>query len=170
MAYDYKSHFPAIGQFDKNACWAASISWWLQVMAHGFYKRKWLTQTDLITKFDSLCEEDGSMSVANIRKVCENAEVRITLKYIAPAVLVSDYKHISEPVVVIFNYPKVGGTHMNVIFNRDGDNIQCMEPYYPYPGVDGKRTGQILTRPITFFGSTGQIGIGYLAPGEKAAE
>jgi hypothetical protein len=170
MAFDYAAKFPPIGQFDKNACWAASISWWLKVMAHGFYKRKWLTQSELIQRFNSLCDENGALQKEKFRTVCEDAEVRITLKYISPASLQSDYPDLDSPVILVFNYPKIGGTHMNVIFNREDDKVQCMEPYFPYPGQDGKRTGQIVTRPLNFFGNSEQVGIGYLPLGDKAAE
>ncbi len=159
MGFDYTKILKPEGQFDKFACWAASISWWTAAMSQN-YKRKTMWQSELITKFDSLTETDGSMSIPSIRKVCESAEVRAELKYINPATL-KEY-NIDMPMIVIFNYPKIGGTHMNVIFNKQDSTVMCMEPYFPFPGTDGKRTGVYTRRPLSFFANSEQIGIGYL--------
>lgn len=159
MGFDYSKILKAEGQFDKNACWAASISWWTAAMSQN-YKRKTMWQSELISKFNHLTEEDGTMSIPNIRKVCESAEVRAELKYISPASL-KDY-NIDSPMIIIFNYPKIGGTHMNVIFDKKDNTVNCMEPYHPFPGTDGKRSGTYVRRPLNFFANSEQIGIGYL--------
>jgi len=161
MGFDYTKVLKAEGQFDRNACWAASISWWTAAMAQ-LYKRKTMWQSELISKFDHLTNEDGSMPLAGIRKVCESAEVRAELKYITPASLKTDYTNIDSPMIIIFNYPKIGGTHMNVIFNQKDDTVACMEPYFPFPGKDGQRTGTYVRRPLNFFAGSQEIGIAYL--------
>lgn len=161
MGFDYSKVLKSEGQFDKNACWAASISWWTAAMAQN-YKRKTMWQSELISKFDNLTKEDGTMPLPGIRQVCESAEIRAELKYISPATLKSDYPAIDSPMIIIFNYPKIGGTHMNVIFDRKDDTVNCMEPYHPFPGKDGQRTGTYVRRPLSFFGNSQEIGIGYL--------
>lgn len=162
MAYEFDKKFPAIGQIGKNTCWAASISWWLQVQAHGYYKRQWLRQEELIEKFRQLAEGDGSMSPQKIRTVGQDPEIRMTIDYLS-AETILDGCSFEVPSLLIFNYPKIGGTHMNVVFNRDysKDTVVCMEPYYPFPGVDQKRTGQFVTRPLSFFFNSEEIGYGY---------
>lgn len=162
MAYEFDKKFPAIGQHHKNSCWAASVSWWLKVMAHGYSKRKWLRQEELIEKFRSLAESDGSMSTRNIRNVCRDADIRMTIDYLS-AETILDGCSFEVPCLLIFNYPKIGGTHMNVVFNRDysKETVVCMEPYFPFPGVDNKRTGQFVTRPLDFFFNSTEIGYGY---------
>lgn len=161
MGFDYKKILRAEGQFDKNACWAASISWWTAAMSQN-YKRKTMAQSELISKFDHLTGEDGAMPISGIRRVCESSEVKAELKYISPSKLKSDYTDIDSPMIIIFNYPVVGGTHMNVIFNQKGDTVACMEPYFPFPGKDGQRSGIYVRRPLSFFANSQEIGIAYL--------
>ena len=158
---DYTKLIKPEGQFDKNACWAASIAWWTAAMSQ-LYKRKTVWQSELISQFDHLTKEDGSMPLVGIRTVCESAEIRAELKYISPATLKKDYDKIDTPMIIIFNYPKIGGTHMNVIFDRKDDTVNCMEPYHPFPGKDGQRTGTYVRRPLSFFANSQEIGIGYL--------
>ena len=161
MGFDYTKLIKAEGQFDKNACWAASISWWTWAMSQN-YKRKTIWQKDLLVKFDELTNQDGSMPLVGIKTVCESAEIKAELKYISPASFKKDYKNIDLPMIIIFNYPTVGGTHMNVIFDQKGDTVMCMEPYFPFPGKDGQRTGTYVRRPTTFFANSQEIGIAYL--------
>jgi hypothetical protein len=40
---------------------------------------------------------------------------------------------------------------MNVIFSQSDGQAWCREPYHPYPGTDGKRTGLMTRRPISHF-------------------
>lgn len=160
MAYEYKNKISSTGQIHGNACWAASISWWLSAMSlHN--KRRPKAQVDLINEFGELLDYSGAMSLKNIKKVCQSAEIRIDLRYVTPAALKKDY-NFSSPCLIIFNYPKVGGTHMNVIFNQSGDNVTAMEPFYPHPGEDGKRTGQYIQRPLSFYCNSEEVGVGVL--------
>lgn len=160
MGYEYSKKINSEGQIHGNACWAASISWWLSAMAlHN--KRRPKSQVDLINEFGQLLDYSGAMSLKNIKKVCQSAEIRIDLKYVTPASLKKDF-NFSSPCLIIFNYPKVGGTHMNVIFNQSGDNVTAMEPYFPFPGEDGKRKGQYVTRPLSFYCNSEEVGVGAL--------
>jgi len=104
MGYDYRKNLQAVGQNDRNACWAASLSWWLSAMAL-HYKRKSLTQNELISKFTSLCEDDGTLTIPGFRKVCESAEIRMYLQYMSPSKFQADYTNIDQPLVIVFNYP-----------------------------------------------------------------
>jgi hypothetical protein len=160
MGYDYTKKLTPTGQFDRNACWAASISWWTEAMMLN-YKRKVTWQSELISQFDKYTNEDGSMPLSGIRKVCESAEIRIKLEYITPAAF-KKYTGIDLPMIIIFNYPLIGGTHMNVVFNQKGTTVACMEPYFPYPGKDGQRSGKYIRRDMSFFANSQEIGIGYL--------
>ncbi|MFO0916355.1 MAG: hypothetical protein U0795_25585 [Pirellulales bacterium] len=161
MGYDYRKNIQPVGQNDRNACWAASISWWLNAYSLHF-KRRWLTQNDLLAKFTDKCLDDGSLPISQLRSVCESAEVRIDLAYMSPAKFRSDYETIDGPLLIVFNYPTVGGTHMNVIFDRQGGTVMAMEPYFPFPGRDGQRTGKYERRDLTFYANSTEIGIGRL--------
>ena len=160
MGFDFTKIVTPIGQFDQNACWAASLSWWTWAMAMGLDKRKFMSQMDLIKKFNNLCDENtGGMTKSGIRSICDSAEIRINLTYTGSADF-KKFKNINMPMFIIFNYPVISGTHMNIIFNQKGNTVACMEPYYPYPGKDGRRSGRYIRRDLGFFCSGPQVGIG----------
>ncbi len=161
MGYDYTKALKSEGQFDRNACWAASISWWTAAMSQN-YKRVTQWQSELISKYDHLTNDEGAMPLTGIKTVCQSSEIRAELKFITPSSFKSNYTNIDLPMIIIFNYPKVGGTHMNVIFNQTNDTVMCMEPYSPFPGKDGQRTGKYVRRSLSFFANSEEIGIGYL--------
>lgn len=165
MGYDYRKKLQVEGQQHSNACWAASISWWMSAMAlHG--KRTAYTQTNLLADFNQhALAAGGSVSPKEMKKICESAKIRIELKFLPPAELKNS--SIDTPCIVIFKYPAAGGTHMNVIFDKQGDTVMCMEPFYPLTALPtGERTGTYVRRPLSFFAQTAEIGFGYLPPKE----
>ncbi|HRH42205.1 MAG TPA: hypothetical protein PKY82_11310 [Pyrinomonadaceae bacterium] len=140
-----------IGQFDKNSCWAASLSWWLKAIEHS----NALTQSQLISRFDYLTNSDGGISIFALKS-------KIYPSFGMKTVDVSIEKlaglEVNKPLIIIYNYPEVGGTHMNVIFARTIDSSRgiqvgftVMEPFYPLGGKDGQRTGLFITRPVSHF-------------------
>ena len=165
MGYDYKKKLKAEGQQHSNACWAASISWWMSAMAL-HYKRVPYTQTSLLMDFNQhALAAGGSVSPTEMKKICGSANIRIELKFMPPAELKNS--SIDTPCIVIFKYPAAGGTHMNVIFDRQGDTVMCMEPFFPLTASPtGVRTGTYIRRPLNFFAQTTEIGFGYLPPRE----
>ena len=66
----------------------------------------------------------------------------------------AEESHVS-PVIVGFNYPTIGGTHMNVLFGLDNQmnarQLTAMEPYFPYPGINGRRAGRFEDRTVDFY-------------------
>ena len=161
MGYDYSKKLRAEGQTHSNACWAASISWWTQAMALN-YKRSWQSQLDLLAEFNQYTATAGAIFGAGIKAVCESAKVRIFLQYVSPARLKTDFDF-SSPSIIIYNYPAVGGTHMNVIFDQKGDTVMCMEPFYPMVATrTGERLGTYIRRPLSFFANSQEVGIGCL--------
>jgi hypothetical protein len=161
MGYDYRQKLKAEGQQHSNACWAASISWWMSAMSL-HYKRTTYTQTDLLADFQQNVVLGGGVRTDGIRKIVESAKVRMDLRYISPAKLKTDY-NIGSPCLIIYNYPAAGGTHMNVIFDQQGDTVMCMEPFYPLQAApDGSRKGAYVRRPLSFFANSQEIGIACL--------
>lgn len=161
MGYDYRKKLTAEGQQHSNACWAASVSWWMSAMAlHN--KRTPYTQTDLLADFNKhALAAGGSVPPSEMRKIFESAKIRIELKFMPPAELKNS--NFDTPCIIIFKYPAAGGTHMNVVFDRQGDTVMCMEPFYPLVAKPtGERTGTYIRRPINFFAQTPEIGFGYL--------
>ena len=161
MGFDYRTKLTAEGQQHSNACWAASISWWTAAMGL-HYKRKYYSQTDLLADFQEHVVLGGSVRTDGIRKIVESAKIRMDLKYISPAALKAEYA-VDTPCLIIYNYPAAGGTHMNVIFDRQGDTVMCMEPFYPLAAArDGSRKGTYVRRPMSFFANSQEVGLACL--------
>src|SRR5215216_2725583 len=114
MGYDYRKKINAEGQLHSNACWAASISWWLSAMAMHYKRSSW-EQAKLLAEFNNYAILGGGVRTDGIRKIVESAKIRMDLRYVTPASLKSDY-NIGSPCIIIYNYPAAGGTHMNVVF------------------------------------------------------
>lgn len=65
------------------------------------------------------------------------------------------------PVIIIYKYPPVGGNHINVIFDKIGDTVNCMEPFFPVGVGDGKKTGKFERRPNAHFINSEEIGLAW---------
>lgn len=166
MGYDYRKKLNAEGQQHSRACWAASISWWMSAMAL-HWKRTPFPQTKMLVEFNDFAILGGGVRTEGLRKIVESAKIRMDLRYVTPASLKTDY-YIGSPAIIIYNYPTAGGTHMNVIFDQQGDTVMCMEPFYPLKAApDGTRTGAYFRRPLSFFANSPEIGIGCLPPKES---
>lgn len=164
MATDY-SKLKAEGQFDKFACWAACLSWWLRALGDG---KPALSQAQLISEFNNLCDDNGALPPSKFKhNVCTDARFKISMNFFS----VSWYRQqglpiLDLPVIVVYNYPDVGGTHMNVIFDKQWSpgNIytyNCMEPYFPMDAKDGKRSGTYVRRATSHFLNSQEIGLAW---------
>ena len=161
MAYDFTKKLQPIGQADTMSCWAACISWWTLAMAMTRSGGRWgQDQLSLLSEFGHLVSGDGGMSTSAIRRVCEDSKIRAKIKYITPAEFKS-YENLGGPLIVIFKYPEVGGTHMNVIFSQVGKTVGCMEPYYPMNPSNGRFVGKYFRRNLSFFCGAQEVGIGF---------
>lgn len=163
MGFDYRKTLPPEGQIHSNACWAATISWWMQAMSLDYNRRSRQSQYDLLAEFNQFTANAGGIYGTGIRTVCESAKIRMYLQYVSPTRLKTDFDF-SSPAVIIFNYPAVGGTHMNVIFDQQADTVMCMEPFYPLVSTarTGERFGTYIRRPLSFFANSHEVGIGCL--------
>lgn len=140
---------PPIGQNDKFSCWAACLAWWLKAVGGG--RPSW-TQNRIIAEYDKHTDGDGGFPPARIRDVWL-ADQR--LKMMVGTFNSRDFWDKPLPIgkrpeLIAFVHPEAG-THMNVVFNPMGRTVMAMEPYFPYPGSDGRRTGQILERSMDFY-------------------
>jgi hypothetical protein len=148
MADNYAS-IPPVGQIDGFACWAACLTWWLKAVRDG--RPSW-TQLQVIKEYDRHTDDTGGFPPAKIKEVW-TADTR--LKVSANTFKSQHYWFrglpiAEKPVMIAFRHPSVG-THMNVVFGQKGRTVQAMEPYHPYPGKDGQRTGQIIERSVDFY-------------------
>jgi hypothetical protein len=131
------------------ACWAACLCWWLKATREG--RPSW-TQNQILAEFDRYTSDDGSFDPL---RLLELFKTDTRLKVSAGVFKTSAYRGrglpIGErPVMIAYNHP-MAGTHMNVIFGQVHRTVIAMEPYHPYPGVDGKRTGTFVERSVDFF-------------------
>jgi hypothetical protein len=148
MSVNYRN-IPPVGQFDRMACWAACLAWWLKAVGDG--RPQW-NQTQVIAQFTANCDDDGGFPPVRFRDVVNrDGRLRMSAGFF-PTSRMRDRIPISDtPVIIGYNYPVVGGTHMNVIFGQADGQVWCMEPFHPYPGSDGQRTGLMTQRPISHF-------------------
>ncbi|MBV9833333.1 MAG: hypothetical protein JO055_02930 [Alphaproteobacteria bacterium] len=147
--YNYKAT-PTVGQNDNMSCWAACLSWWLKAVADG--RPAW-SQNKVIAEFDKYTSDDGGFDPQNLIDVfSKDARLKIsagvfkTDQYRFRGLPLGD-----KPVIIAFNHADLGGTHMNVLFGQVNRDLFAMEPYYPYPGRDGQRTGQFVERNADFY-------------------
>lgn len=153
MSDGYKS-VPTEGQIDGFSCWAACLAWWLRAVKGG--RPSW-TQTQIIAEYDRHCADDGGFPPEKILEVWP-ADTRLKIQ--GGVFRTAPYRNSrmplgDRPVIIAFNYPLVGGTHMNVVFGYSGAgharNMTAMEPYHPHPGQDGRRTGKFEDRTVDFY-------------------
>ena len=151
MAQDYRKT-PPIGQIDKFACWAASTSWWLKALGGG---RPAISQMDLIVQYTRFCDDNGGLPHSYfMNNLAKEARFMMRAAYSQSSQWANAPLPLGDrPVIVVFNYPQVGGTHMNVIFGQDTAKrtVTAMEPFHPFPGADGQRTGIFVERPERFY-------------------
>ncbi|PWR22137.1 hypothetical protein [Zavarzinia compransoris] len=148
---NYRQTAP-IGQFDPFACWAASTSWWLKALGGG---RPALSQMDLISQYTRFCDDSGGLPHSYfMNNLAKEARFMMRPAYSQSSQWANAPMPLGDrPVIVVFNYPLVGGTHMNVIFdqNKETRTVTAMEPFHPHPGTDGQRTGRFVERPESFY-------------------
>jgi hypothetical protein len=140
---------PPVGQIDAMSCWAACLTWWLKAVGNG--RPAW-TQTHIIAEYTKFTDEEGGFPPPKILEVWQ-ADSRLRLE---GGIFQSQrYWHQGlplgqTPVMIAFRHPQAG-THMNVVFDQHGRTLQAMEPFFPFPGQNGKRTGRILERSVDFY-------------------
>ena len=158
MGCDYTKYLSPVGQNGDRTCWAACISWWLSAQAL-VIKRAKKTQDELLGLFPV---QGKGVTPGQLKVIGDSPIVRMEVEIWNSDLFQARSEDINVPVVIAFNYPRIGGTHANVLFNQNGRNVWAMEPYYPCPGEDGKRTGRYVQRPLSFYCSNIQIAVGRL--------
>jgi hypothetical protein len=148
VASNYRS-IPPVGQWDSMSCWAACLEWWLKAV--GGERPKW-SQKDLIVNFYGFTDDSGGIQVDKLVAALNNNP---NLKIQAGLFQSSKYRFKplplgDTPVIIMFREPQ-GGIHMNVVFGQTNRDVTSMEPYFPFPGKDYKRTGTFVERKADYF-------------------
>ncbi len=159
MAKNYRTTAP-LGQINDHSCWAASLSWFLTANEHQTQP----SQNELLDMFAHLKNPDGGISVGSLRNRIYPAFGMATVDITAEDL---GYLEPSNPFIIVYNYPRVGGTHMNVVCERlvnmdkGGLGFTVMEPFYPLDAPEGKKRGGFIFYPVSHF-TTAPIFLGRL--------
>lgn len=140
---------PPVGQVDAFSCWAACLTWWLKAVRGG--RPSW-TQLEVISEYDRYTDDSGGFPPEDVKDVWTN-DTRLKLSagtFNSQNYWYSGLPIGEQPVMIAFVHPDAG-THMNVVFGQSGRQVMAMEPYFPYLGTDGRRTGRILQRSVDFY-------------------
>ena len=158
---------PSVGQLHGNSCWAACLTWFLKASPGG--RPSW-TQPEIIKLFKNSCMPDGAMyDGAMLEGWAGDSRLKMaTMLFETPDAELDDLPLSQYPVCIAFKHP-TGFAHMNVIW-RDGDgHVMCMEPYWPFPGADGKRTGRMVRRGFDHFNWGDRVLLAWARPFNGAA-
>ncbi|NGM23451.1 hypothetical protein G3576_25790 [Roseomonas stagni] len=137
---------PSIGQAHENSCWAACLAWWLKAVQGG--RPSW-TQAKIMEVYRRSLDGDGAMIPEYMVNAWRNDQ-RLkmgTMVFKTPNATLDRLPIGPTPVCIAFKH-FTGFAHMNVIWPSEGSKVWCMEPYWPFPGVNGKRTGRFVEREI----------------------
>lgn len=154
---------PSIGQLHNNSCWAACLAWFLKANA-GTGRPSW-TQPEVIKTYRNNVDTVGGLPGDYMYNLWRG-DTRLRMQtciFPTPDPELGSLPLGSAPVCIAFKHP-TGFAHMNVIWRIDDDSVMCMEPYWPLPGVDGKRTGRMVRRDISHFNYGDEVVLAWAKP------
>jgi hypothetical protein len=159
----YYIYLPAEGQLDPNACWAASLKWWL-FAAKTISK----TQEDILSSYD--CYDDGSVSEKTIKSVIDDSRWGMTKKVMTASSLTPSAlrKHLDYgPVYIGYTETSTYKKHVNVIYDLDSKNgvtrVAVMEPQ-AREKADWTYEGEHQIKSLREFNRLGKVYLGSLKP------
>jgi len=126
--YLYKL-FPAEGQVDPNACWAACLRWWMYAT-----KSILRDQYDILSLYD--CNDDGTISEKVIKQIINDPQwgMKMEKPMAANKFTASVLKKLLKngPVYVGFTETSKKKKHVNIIYDMETINgktrVAVMEP------------------------------------------
>ncbi len=144
---------PPVGQLDSNACWAASIQWWLRAAPD----RGPLDQKQLLVRTTGMLGADGTIDPARLTAFVSANPFRMTGRSIAARSLPDFFG--MWPLLLGFRAPG-GFGHMNVLWGRDPKTrqVRAMEPWSPDPAGLGAQLDTIddgRGPPVYFYKGSG---------------
>jgi hypothetical protein len=140
---------PSIGQLHGNSCWAACLAWWFKAVGGG--RPSW-TQREIIDVYWRSVDSDGAMK-PEYMLTAWSRDQRLKMGtgvFKTPNPTLDRLPIGPTPVCIAFKH-MTGFAHMNVIWPSEPGTVIAMEPYWPYPGVNGKRTGRFVERSIEHY-------------------
>ena len=147
------------GQEDKNACWAASLVWWLratklknveqwEIMSSDEYSSLW----NIPQGGDGTITEAGLMTIVNDARWGMSHQKLSPTSQLDPAVMRAHLNF--GPVYVGFFDVTRGGNHVNVIYDINGNEadpqVSVMEPGW-VKKKDGTFKGKHVSRRLSYY-------------------
>ncbi len=163
MGSKYKNVKP-VGQEDKNACWAASLSWWLRATNKRKIEQWEIMDDDRYSDLWDVSGSGGTIQETGIVKIMTDPRWGMTHQKIHNradltwAVLAAFLNF--GPIYIGYYDVVVGGNHVNVIYDMDGPmeypRLHAMEPAYKRKS-NGKYKGMHVERAISYYRSNGVL-------------
>lgn len=153
---------PSIGQAHENSCWAACLAWFLKADTEG--RPAW-TQAEIMNIYRRSLDGNGAMIAEYMVQAWKNdTRLRMNTRvHPTPDPELDSLPLGSKPVCIAFKH--MGGfAHMNVIWKLEGRRVMCMEPYWPFPGQNGKRTGRMVARDLDHFNFGDNVVLAWAVP------
>jgi hypothetical protein len=164
---DYTST-PSVGQLHDNSCWAASLTWFLRQDTGG--RPSW-TQAEIIKQYRRAQEVGSGALLADciVNLWADDQRLRMSTRlHATPDAELTSLPLGTKPVCIAFKHV-TGFAHMNVIWSLGGDDVMCMEPYWPFPGANGKRTGRFVQRKLEHFNYGDNIVMAWANPANTSS-
>ncbi len=128
----YYRSLKAEKQEDPRSCWAASLAWWLRATVN----RPRYEQYELIDEYTNLwIDGDGTITRKGLFDIVTDFRWQMTTQWIQSRQLSPDIirEHLlGGPIYIGYFEPRVGGNHVNVIYDilgtDDHPRVNAMEP------------------------------------------
>lgn len=156
-----------VGQYDDNACWAASLEWWLAATNLGtIYQDEVFEEYPLLRNSNGTISRQGLITLINDPRWYMNYEPFYLASYLTKAKL---KKHLAAgPVYIGYYNQHLGNYHVNVIFDitSGGSNpkVWVMEPMAerttPGDPTDLSYRGKHVKRNLKYFTAVGECFVG----------
>lgn len=146
------------GQDDKNACWAASLVWWLKATNKGLYEQWDLMSSDEYSGLWSGTGGNGTVSESGIMTIVTDkrwgmSHQKLEIGSQLDAAVLKAHLNFG-PVYIGYKDIVSNGNHVNVIYDIFGDDqyaqVSVMEPGF-HKKSNGKFNGKHLTRSLSFY-------------------
>lgn len=164
MSTNYK-HIPAVGQYDENSCWAASLEWWLRAQ-----RLMEIYQDDVLGDYMNMRGDGGSLNFSGIIQLIEDPRWCMQwVPYYSGAQLTSGrLKSLlaSGPVYIGYKDNTINSNHVNVIYRAKGSGssakVYAMEPHHKAIGAgDPGYFGSHVKRRLDYYTSN-EVHIGII--------
>ena len=148
----------AVGQEDKNACWAACLSWWLKATNKRRIEQWEIMDDDAYSDFWDVEGSSGTISREGLLSIMKDPRWGMVHQVVErgsdlTSAVVEAHLNFG-PIYVGYYDVVVGGNHVNIIYDISGaagyPQVKIMEPA-GYRKRDGSYKGKHLERGLTYY-------------------